>query len=97
MHANIRRKILAYADPFYRPQPKPTEIPTEGLPKKIPDSNINSLEQDINTYFEENSPHQGVISEIYKKARQVTFPRTTRIAKSSEHRQISANGFTKTG
>ena len=33
----------------------------------MPDSDIDSLEEDINIDFEENSPHQeGVISEIYQ-------------------------------
>ena len=31
------------------------------------------------------------------KAKQVIFPRTTRIAKASEYRHISAKEFTKTG
>ena len=63
---DIRRKNPAYADPFYRPPPKLTEIPTQVIPRKIPDSDIDSLEQDIYTHFEENFPRQeGVISEIY--------------------------------
>ena len=33
------------------------------IPRKTLDLDINSLEQDVNTDFEENSPHQeGVIS-----------------------------------
>ena len=65
---DIRGEIQAYADPFYRPPPKPTEIPTQVIPRKILDSDIDLLEQDINMDFEENSPHQeGVISEIYQK------------------------------
>ena len=65
---DIRRKIPAYADPFYRPPPKPTETPTQVIPRKVLDSDIDSLEQDINTDFEKNSPHQeGVISAIYQR------------------------------
>ena len=65
---DIRRENTAYAGPFYGPPPKPTEIPTQVIPRKIPDSDIDSLEQGINTDFEENSPHQeGVISEIYQR------------------------------
>ena len=41
---------------------------------EIPDSDIDSLEQDINTYFEENSPCQeGVISEIYQRPDNLYF------------------------
>ena len=60
---DIRREIPAYADPFYRPPPKPDEIPTQVIPRKILDTDIDTLEQDINTDFEEISPYQeGVIS-----------------------------------
>ena len=69
---DIRKEISAYADPFYGPPPKPTEIPTQVIPRKIPDSDIEFLEQDINIDFEENSPHQeGVISEIYQRPNKV--------------------------
>ena len=62
----IRREFTA--DPFNRPPCKPNEIPTKVIPRKIPDSDIESLEQDMNTDYEENSPHQeGVISEIYQR------------------------------
>ena len=61
---DTQREILAYADPTYRPQAKPIKIPLQVIPRKITD--IDTLEQDINTDFEENSPHQeGVISETY--------------------------------
>ena len=65
---DMRREIPAYADPFYRAPPKPTEIPTQVIPRKIPDSDMDTLEQDINMDFEEKSPHQiGMISEIYQR------------------------------
>ena len=65
---DIRMEVPAYADQVYRPPLKPTEIPTQVIPRKILDSDIDALEQDINTDFEENSPHQeGVISEIYQR------------------------------
>ena len=32
---HIRREIPAYADPNYRPPPKPTEIPTQVTPIKF--------------------------------------------------------------
>ena len=65
---DIRREILAYADPIYRPPPKPTEIPTQVMPKKILQSDIDVMEQDINIDFEENSPYEeGVISETYQR------------------------------
>ena len=54
---NIRREIPAYADSSYRSPPKPTGIPTQVIPKKLPDSDIESLKQYINTDFDENSPH----------------------------------------
>ena len=66
MH-DIREEIPAYVDPIYRPPPKPSETLTQVIPRKLPDSDIDTLEQDINTDFEENSPYQeGVISEIYQ-------------------------------
>ena len=62
---DIRMEISAYAAPFYRTPPKPTEIPTQVISRKTPDSDINSLKQDINITFEENFPHQeGTTSEI---------------------------------
>ena len=65
---DIRREISVYADQFYRPPPKPTEIPKQIFPRKILDSDIDSLGQDINTDFEENSPHQeGVTSKICQR------------------------------
>ena len=65
---DVRREIAAYADPIYRPPPKPTEIPLHIIPRKLIDSEIDTMEQDINTNFEENSPYQeGVISETYQR------------------------------
>ena len=59
---DFRREIPAYTDQIYQPPPKPTEIPTQVTPRKIPESDIDALVQDINTDFEENSPQQeGVI------------------------------------
>ena len=47
---------------------KPTEIPLQVLPRKLMDLNIDTLEQDINMDFEENSPYQeGVISEMHQR------------------------------
>ena len=40
---DIRKEIPAYADPFYRPPPKPTEVPMHVTPKKIPDPDIDTL------------------------------------------------------
>ena len=63
---DVRREIPAYADPIYRPPPKPTEMPLQVTPRKLMDSDSNILEQDINMDVEENSPYQeGVISETY--------------------------------
>ena len=48
--------------------PKPVEIPIHLIPRKTLDLDIESLEQDVNIDFEENSSHQeGVISEIYQR------------------------------
>ena len=53
---------------FSRPPPKPTVILKQVIPRKIHDSDIDSLEEDINIGFEENFPYQeGVISEIYQR------------------------------
>ena len=63
---DTRKEIPAYADPIYRLPPKPTDIPLQVIPRKIMD--INTLEQDINTDFEENSTYQEVvISEMYQR------------------------------
>ena len=51
---NIRREIPVYAEPFYRPSPKPTEIPLQVIPRKLTNSGIDTLEQDINMDFEES-------------------------------------------
>ena len=48
--------------------PKLIEIPTQIIPRKTSELDTDSLEQDINLDFEENSPHQeGVISEICQR------------------------------
>ena len=60
---DTRKEIPAYADPIYRPLPKPTEIPLQEIPRKLMD-----LDTDINMDFEGNFPYQeGVISEIYQR------------------------------
>ena len=65
---DIRREVPSYADPIYRPPSKPTEIPTQVTPKKILESDIDTLEQDINMDFEENFPPQeGMISETFQR------------------------------
>ena len=54
--------------------PKPTEAPTQIIPRKTLDVDIDSLEQDINVDFEENVPHkEGVISEIYQRPDNLYF------------------------
>ena len=62
-----RREIPAYPDPFCGSPLKQTEIPTQANPRKIPDSDIDSLEQDINLNVKENSPHHGVILKYSKR------------------------------
>ena len=65
---DFRMEIPAYTDPIYRPPPKPTEIPTQVNPKTIWESDIDTLEHNINTDFKENSPYQeGVITEKYQR------------------------------
>ena len=60
------REIPVYADPIYRPPPKPNKIPLQVIPRKVMDS--DALEQDINMDFEENSPYkEGVLSEMYQR------------------------------
>ena len=68
-----------YADPIYRPPPKPTEIPTHLIPRKTLDLGIDSLEQDNNIDFEEYFPHQeSVVSETYQRPGKLFFfSRTT--------------------
>ena len=57
---DIRREILAYADPIYRCPPKPIEILLQGIPREFKDLDTDTLEQEINMDFEENSPYQKV-------------------------------------
>ena len=65
---DVRREIPAYADPIYRPPPRPSEILLRVIPRKLMDSDIDAFEHDINMDFEENSPYQeGVISETYQR------------------------------
>ena len=66
MH-DIRWGIPAYMDPVHRHPPKPTIKPLQMIPRKLTDS-LDTLEQDINIDFEENSPYQeAVISEMYQR------------------------------
>ena len=59
----VSRELLPYPNPMYRPPPKAVEIPLQETPRKLTDLDI-----DINTNFEENSPHQeGKISETYQR------------------------------
>ena len=55
---DFRREIPTYADPFYRHPSKPTEVPTQLIPREILDSDIDTLGQDINRDFKENSTLQ---------------------------------------
>ena len=52
-----------YADPIYRPLPKPLKIPIQEVPR-----NLSGFDPEIITDFEDNSPFQeGVISEMYHR------------------------------
>ena len=52
-----------YADPIYRPPPKPTEISIQKVPRTLSD-----LDMDISMDFKGNPPYQkGVISETYQR------------------------------
>ena len=53
---DIRREKPSFADPIYRSPPKPTEIPTQIIPRKTSNLDIDSLEQDSTIDFEE-IPH----------------------------------------
>ena len=65
---DTRREIPAYADPVCRFPPKPTEIPLQVIPRKIINSGIGALEQDINMDFEDKSTYQeGVIPGTYQR------------------------------
>ena len=71
---DARREIQTYADPIYRSPSKLNEIHLQVIPRKIMDLEIDALEQDINSDFEENSPHQeGVISEMYQRPNKSYF------------------------
>ena len=64
---DIRRNVPAYADPFYRLPPKPSEIPLQFITRKFMELDTDTLEQEINKDFEENSQYiEGVISEMYQ-------------------------------
>ena len=48
-----------YPDQIYRPTPKPSELPTQEVPR-----NLSDFVTEVYTNFKENSPFQlGVISE----------------------------------
>ena len=65
---DIRREIPVYVDPIYRPLPKPTEIPSQVMPRKFWTQTLYALGKDINIDFKENSPYQeNVISETYQR------------------------------
>ena len=65
---DTRREIPAYADPMYRPPPKPTKTPFQEIPRKHMDLGSDALEQGINMDFEENSQYQEVvITETYQR------------------------------
>ena len=64
---DIRRKKQLMLIQFIDPHTHPTEITIQIIPEKTSDLDIDSLEQDINIDFEENSPHLGVMSEIYQR------------------------------
>ena len=62
------REKLAYAEPIYRPPPKPKDISMHLTPRKTSDLDIDSWEQDINIDLKQNSTHQeGVIWEMYQR------------------------------
>ena len=53
---------------FTGPHPNQQKIPMYLIPRKTPDLDVDSLEQDVIIDFEENSPHQqGVIFETYQR------------------------------
>ena len=95
----LERKKPAYADPIYRSPPKPTEIPMHLIPKKALDLDINSLEQDIDIYFEENSPHQeGIISEAYQRPDKSYFQEPPKLQiQLDTGKLVQMFFFTKTG
>ena len=68
-----------YPDPVMKPPPRPPDKITQH------DRQINlDLDLEINQDFEDNSPYQeGIISEIYQRAREITTSRTTRIGRFS--------------
>ena len=58
----------------YGSPPKPTEKPTQIIPGKTLELDIDLLEQDINLDFEENSPYQeDVTSEIHQRPDEAYF------------------------
>ena len=66
---DTRREIPAYADPIYRPPPKPTEMPLQEIPRRLKD-----LDTEINMDFEDNSPYQeGVVSEMNQRPERSYF------------------------
>ena len=50
---DISREIQIYPDPISRPPPKPTEIPSQEVPR-----NVLDLDTYINMDFKENYPYQ---------------------------------------
>ena len=63
MIQNINREIPFYADPIYRPPPKPTE----NLQSPRIESKADTIPR-IDLEFKENSPYQeGIILETYQR------------------------------
>ena len=66
---DMKKEVPVYADPFYRPPPKPTETPTQVIPTKIPYFDTLMYWNRTSTWiFGENSACQeDVISEIHQR------------------------------
>ena len=90
---DTRREIPAYAEPIFRPPPKPMEIPLQVIPRKHVDSDFDTLEKIWRKFpISRRCDVRNV-----PKAWKIIFSGPTRIARSSEYSQISANICTKIG
>ena len=59
---DLSKEIPIYPDPVYRPPPKPVKTSITEIPGSLSD-----IDPELNTDFEDNSPFQGVISEMYQR------------------------------
>ena len=94
---DTRREIPAYADPIYSPSLKQTDIPLQVIHRKLTDVHIDTLDQDINMDFEQNSPYpEDVKSKTYQRPNKSYFREPTEQQGLVSTSKLVQRFFTKT-